>query len=309
MRRLLVCLEEHLASPLISPMRAQNDEDLERTFHQLQVITKAETARAEKAAADLRRERALASAALLRESDAELERRMSSTSPPESAQHSPRQAAPAPAFGFDSSPFGDDKSTAAAVSETESNGGAEAAVQALASKLLEQRRARARASAERFAQQAHHKTECVPAALHRCIAASDASFVSVHQRVRRVRICSRSSSSRHDAVAERSASGGRDNAATGRAGGAAAALDGPAPQLQRRAAVLQRRLAGSACASAAVRLAGLCQHPSRTHAARIALPRLGAVLKTHYERAVCVMTLKSVTPGAAHAPRASAAAP
>ena len=127
----------------------------------MQVITKAETARAEKAAADLRRERALASAALLRESDAELERRLSS--PPESAQHSPRHAAPAPAFGFESSPFGDDESTAAAVSENESNGGAEAAVQALASKLLEQRRARARASAERFAQQAHKK-ECVLAA-------------------------------------------------------------------------------------------------------------------------------------------------
>lgn len=147
----------------------QNDEELERTLHELQVITKAETARAEKAAADLRRERALASAALLRESDAELERRMAS--PPASAQESPRHEAPAPAFTWESTPFGGDDQQQAppAADDTTSGraaatdgGGAEAAVHALTSKLLEQRRARAQASAQHIAQLAHQRGCATP---------------------------------------------------------------------------------------------------------------------------------------------------
>lgn len=129
---------------------SQNDEELERTLNELQVITKAETARAEKAAEELRRERALASAALLRESDAELERRLSS--PAASMQSSPRHEAPETAWVWESTPF-----EAAEQSQEGSSGAAEAAVVALTSKLIEQRRARALASATRIAQLAHQR--------------------------------------------------------------------------------------------------------------------------------------------------------
>ena len=124
----------------------QNDEELERTLNELQSITKAETDRAAKAVEELRRERALATSALLREADAELERRLSS--PPDSERS--REEAPATAFGegADVQPADD------------SSGGAEAVVLALTSKLLDQRRARALASAQKIAQLAHQR-KCV----------------------------------------------------------------------------------------------------------------------------------------------------
>ena len=124
----------------------QNDEELERTLNELQSITKAETARAAKAVEELRRERALATSALLREADAELERRLSS--PPDSERS--REEAPATAFGE-----GADEQPA-----DDSSGGAEAVVLALTSKLLDQRRARALASAQKIAQLAHQR-KCV----------------------------------------------------------------------------------------------------------------------------------------------------
>ena len=137
------------------PWHIQNDEELERTLNELQSITKAETARAAKAVEELRRERALAASALLREADAELERRLSS--PPDSERS--REEAPATAFGEGADDRADN-TIGGGDSETVNSGGAEAVMRALTSKLLDQRRARALASAQKIAQLAHQR-KCV----------------------------------------------------------------------------------------------------------------------------------------------------
>jgi hypothetical protein len=149
---------------------AQNDDELERALSELAHITKTETARAELAASALRRERAAAAAAALGEADAELERRLAApASPVSSWANVEHEDAPAREergglswtddISPRSEPDGGDGNAAA------SSGGAEEAVRVLTAKLLEQRRARAAASATRIAQLAQHR-KCVCACAH-----------------------------------------------------------------------------------------------------------------------------------------------
>jgi hypothetical protein len=127
--------------------RAQNDEELERVVGELQARDARDTAREAHAAEAKRRrdESAAQTVNALREADSELERRQ-------------RMVAPAPAMaGENSFSWTEDTSPedTSPRSEPESSGAHQAA-QAV-SKLLEQRRARAAASATRIAQLAQHR--------------------------------------------------------------------------------------------------------------------------------------------------------
>ena len=131
----------------------------------MQAINAGETARAARAAAELRAERAeraaAVAAACLHESDAELERRLAS--PATSAAASPASVAAA------GSPAGLSWTDDNAEDEASPKSGAEDAICALTSKLLEQRRARAAASAKRITQIAYHRDKCAPSSSCACI--------------------------------------------------------------------------------------------------------------------------------------------
>jgi hypothetical protein len=108
----------------------------------------------------LRRERAAAAAAALGEADAELERRLAAPASPVSSwakvEHEERGGL---SWTEDISPRSEPDGGSG------SGGGAEEAVRSLTAKLLEQRRARAAASATRIAQLAQHR-KCVRARHH-----------------------------------------------------------------------------------------------------------------------------------------------
>jgi hypothetical protein len=132
----------------------------------MQEIAKAESLRAEQAAAALRRERAAAAAACLHESDAEFERRLAAPAAAAAAETPPPQVggggAPWSAgWDRDFSPLselaGDDADYASGGGEA---GAAAAQFRTLTASLLDKRRARAAASAQRIAQLAQDR-KCV----------------------------------------------------------------------------------------------------------------------------------------------------